>query len=136
MKQNTYEKLFEEFLELTEFRLIKHNNDYNKRSDAYGRWSVIDLQGANLGDIEGDRFKNAEEIFERMNVYINDYLVDDLQECLEEAGYDCYTGDYQGLIGYCRNKLPENKWEIDVLDMICNHPKEVNLENCFYEEEE
>lgn len=134
-QQNKYEKLFDEFLDVTEFRLIRHQNDYNKCTDEYGHWSVIDLQGADLGHIEGDRFESARDILDRMDIYIHDYIIEDLQECLDEAGYDYYTDNYQGLIEYCRDKLPENQWELDVLDMICNHPDEINLENCTYEED-
>lgn len=134
IKQNKYERLFDEFLDLTEFRLIRHQDDYNKRSDEYGRWSLVDCQGANLGDIESARFKNARDILEQMDIYIHDYIIEALEDCLDEAGYDYYTGNYQGLIEYCRDKLSENQWDLDVLDMICNHPDEINLENCTFEE--
>ena len=87
-QQNKYEKLFDEFLDVTEFRLIRHQNDYNKCTDEYGHWSVIDLQGADLGHIEGDRFESARDILDRMDIYIHDYIIEDLQECLDEAGYD------------------------------------------------
>ena len=133
--KNKYEKLFDEFLDLTEFILVRHQNDYNKYTDEYGHWSLIDSQGANLGDIESDRFKNARDILDRMDIYIHDYIIEDLEDCLDEAGYDYYTGNYQGLIEYCRDKLSENKWDLDVLDMICNHFDEISLENCTYEEE-
>ena len=132
--QNKYEKLFDEFLDLTEFILVKYQNDYNKYTNEYSHCSLIDLQGANLGHIQGDRFNNAAEILDRMDIYIHDYLVEAIEDCLAEAGYDFYTGNYQGLVEYCRNKLPENKWDLDVLDMIVNHPHEINLENCNYEE--
>ena len=133
-QQNKYEKLFDEFLDLTEFILVRHQNDYDEYADEYGHWSLIDSQGANLGDIEDDRFKSAAEILDRMDIYIHDYIIEDIQECLNEAGYDYYTGNYQGMIEYCRGKLPENKWDLDVLDMIINHFDEIKLENCFYEE--
>ena len=134
-QKNKYEKLFDEFLELTEFKLVRHQNDYDEYTDEYGHWNLIDNQGSNLGNIEGDRFKSAAEILDRMDIYIHDYIVEDIQDCLDEAGYDYYTGNYQGLIEYCRDKLSENKWDLDVLDMIYNHFDEINLENCFYEEE-
>ena len=134
-QQNKYEKLFDEFLDLTEFRLVRHQNDYDEYSDEYGHWSLIDSQGANLGDIECDRFDNAAQILDRMDIYIHDYIVEDVEDCLDETGYDYYTGNYQGLIEYCRDKLPKNKWDLDVLDMICNHFDEINLENCTYEED-
>ena len=134
-QKNKYEKLFDEFLDFTEFRLVRHQNDYDEYTDEYGHWSLIDSQGANLGNIECDRFKSAAEILDRMDIYIYDYIVEDIQDCLDEAGYDYYTGNYQGLIEYCRNKISENKWDLDVLDMICNHFDEISLENCTYEEE-
>ena len=134
-QKNKYEKLFDEFLELTEFKLVRHQNDYDEYTDEYGHWNLIDNQGANLGNIESNRFKSAAEILDRMDIYIHDYIVEDIQDCLDEAGYDYYTGNYQGLIEYCRDKLSENKWDLDVLDMICNHFDEISLENCTYEEE-
>lgn len=57
-KQNKYEKLFDSFLELTEFSLIKHE-------DGFG---LEDRQGANIGGIEDDRFETAEQIFERIGL--------------------------------------------------------------------
>ena len=32
--------------------------------------------------------------------------------------------------------LPEAFWEFEVLDMICNHYSEIDLNNCYYEEGE
>lgn len=48
-KKNRYETLFEEFMDLTEFTLIKYKDG----------WGLHDRQGGNLGDIESDRFENA-----------------------------------------------------------------------------
>lgn len=135
--KNKYEKLFDEFLDLTEFRLIKHQNDYNEYTDEYGHWSLIDLQGTNLGDIEGDRFKSAAHILDRMDIYINDYIIEDIEECLDEKSLypeNGYSGWGDMLIN-AAPLLPENKFEFDLLDMIINHCDEINLENCFYEED-
>ena len=41
----------------------------------------------------------------------------------------------QSLINYCKDKLPDSKWDLDVRDMICNHFKDIDLNNCTYEEE-
>ena len=126
-QKNEYEKLFDEFLDLIEFRLIKHQEN----------WSVIDLQGANLGDIESDRFNNAEQIFDRLDIYINDYFITDIEECLEADGFEIPEWTtYIDLIKYARPLIPDNKWEMDVIDMICNHFNEINLNNCYYEEED
>lgn len=131
---NKYEKLFDEFLDLVEFKLIKHQSELE---DEDGLWSLIDLQGANLGDIESDRFKTASDIFDRMDIYITDYFLNDIDELLEEKGIKATWGgsceDY--LIG-ARDLLPDAAWEFEVLDMICYHTDEINLENCTYEENE
>lgn len=33
-------------------------------------------------------------------------------------------------------ELEYHRFDLDVLEMICNHPNEINLENCCYTEEE
>ena len=133
-QQNKWEKLFDEFLDLTEFTLIKHKpNDYEYDP---ARWSLRDEQGGNLGDIESDRFINAEGILDRMDIYINDYIITDIEELAEENNIDLSDwGSWDELLSY-RDKFPEDCWyEFNLLNMICNHFEEINLENCTYEEE-
>ena len=133
-QQNKWEKLFDEFLDLTEFTLIKHKpNDYEYDP---ARWSLRDEQGGNLGDIESDRFINAEGILDRMDIYINDYIITDIEELAEENNIDLSDwGSWDELLSY-RDKFPEDCWyEFNLLNMICNHFEEINLENCLYEEE-
>lgn len=124
--KNKYEILFGEFLSVTEFKLVKY-------TDGFG---LVDLQGANLGDIEGDRFKTAEDIIDRMDVYINDYFLNDIDELLDEKNIEVdwpFTCD--AYLEHANELLPEYPWDFEVLDMICNHANEINLENCDYEEE-
>ena len=137
-KQNKWEKLFDKFLDLTEFKLIKHQNKYNQYTDEYGHWSLIDLQEANLGNIQDDRFKSAQEILERMTIYINDYIIADIEECLEEKNLYPENGyvDWKDMLNHAKDLLPENKFEFDLLNMICNHFEEIKLENCIYEEDD
>ena len=72
-----------------------------------------------------------------MTIYINDYIIVDIEECLEEKGllpeYE-YDG-WDDMLINATPLLPENKFEFDMLDMIINHFDEINLENCTYEEE-
>ena len=119
--QNTYEKLFNEFLDLTEFRLLKHKD---------GTFSLEDRQCANLGDIEDDRFASASEILDRMDIYIQDYLIRDIEDALDEKSIeiDCAWGEY----GQYRDLIPDYKFDFDLLDMIINHPDKVDLNNCDY----
>lgn len=129
-QQNKWEKLFDEFLDLTEFTLVKHQND----------WSVIDNQEGNVGDIESDRFTSAGQILDRMDIYIEDYIIEPLEQAFFASGpahieFDVY-GDYFADILKHRNDLPDDySGDFDILDMICNHSEEINLENCTYEEE-
>lgn len=132
--KNKWEKIFDEFLDLIEFSLIKHKIEFE---DEDGIWSLVDLQGANLGNIELDRFKNATGIVDRLEIYINDYFIEDIENLLDEKGIEVTWGsDYQEYIDNAKDLLPDASWDFDVLDMICNHVDEINLENCTYEEEE
>ena len=119
--QNTYEKLFNEFLDLTEFRLLKHKD---------GTFSLEDRQCANLADIEDDRFASASAILDRMDIYIQDYLIRDIEDALDEKSIeiDCVWGEY----GKYRDVIPDYKFDFDLLDMIVNHSNEVDLNNCDY----
>lgn len=140
MKQkNKYETLFDQFLDLTEFSLVRHQNDYNKYTDEYGHWSLIDIQGADLGHIEGDRFESAVQILDRMDIYIQDYLIESIEDILEDE-FDVDISNYSSwsdLLELARKYLSyDYGWSVDVLDMIVNHHNEINLENCNYEEEE
>lgn len=159
-QQNKWEKLFEEFMDLTEFSLIKHKNsklllryedlDGNPIAESHeGVWSIYDRQGANLGNINEDRFDNAGQILDRMDIYINDYIYRDLEE-----EFDAYRVDLENheipwntdmwlalrddKDFYEKNKdyFDEHKWEFDILDMIANHFDEIDLENVYHEEEE
>ena len=123
--QNKYEKLFCSFLDLTEFALIKYE-------DGFG---LEDRQGANLGDIEDDRFETAEQIFERMSIYIDDYIDEDLCDVwVDELGFSCdeIPDTIEGWLDH-KEELKKYQYEIDLIDMICNHYDEINLGNCDYE---
>ena len=119
--KDTYEKLFDEFLNITEFRLLKHKD---------GTFSLEDQQCANLGDIEDDRLETASEVLDRMDVYIQDYLVADIEDALDEESIaiDCDWKEY----GKYRDLIPDYRFDFDLLDMIVNHSNEVDLNNCDY----
>lgn len=123
--QNKYEKLFDSFLDLTEFSLIKYKNGFG----------LEDHQGANLGDIEDDRFETAEQIFERMSMYIDDYIDEDLCNVwVDELEFspDDIPDRLEGWLNH-KEELKKYQYELDLIDMICNHFNEINLENCTYE---
>lgn len=126
--KNKWEKLFNEFMELTEFGLVKYDN---------GSWGVEDFQRANLGNIEGDRFYSAMQIFDRMDVYIEDYFLRDIDDLLDEKNIEIdWDFTCEAYLKNAKDLLPDVAWEFEVLDMICNHFDEIDLNNCFYEEKE
>lgn len=124
-QQNMWEKLFDEFLDLTEFTLVRHQND----------WSLIDNQGGNIGNIEGDRFQSAAEIFDRMDSYIYDYVVRAIEGLFEEAGIEVIYNDWCSLLEYKYLLKSDTHHNFNLLNMICNHADDISLENCTYEEE-
>lgn len=123
---NKWEIRFKDLLYLLEFEL-------NKYEDGYG---LIDGQGANLGDIEEDRFLDAAQIIDRLDEYIDNCLIEDLLEALKGVGINVkemkITPWATNLLPICRNNLSE-EWEpeIETLDMICNHIMEVNIDNVY-----
>lgn len=153
VQQNEWEGLFESFLDLTEFSL-----EYHKDTD---NWGLYDRQGGNLGDIQSDRFENAGEIFERMDVYLRDYIFRDLQEEVEAYklhlpndrilvktycggigedikifGDDCcaYWIAIRSELGSEHKFIKDHKFEFDMCEMIRYHWMEINLNNVYHEE--
>ena len=131
--QNKWEELFDQFLEITEFSLIKDKDG----------WGLCDLQGANLGDIESDRFTTAEQIFDRMGIYIDDYYINDIEN--EVLGDDETFDDYEDLVGILGAKLDDNSLPEDmrqtiehhynIMCMITHYCNEIDLNNCCYMED-
>ena len=125
--QNKWEKIFDDYLKTIDFRLLK---------DKKGKFHLQDSQGANLGNIESDSFDNADEIIDRLGVYHEDYIISDIEELLDEYDIEhesVWDGTYGDLLKF-RDKLPDYQFDFDVLDMIVNHGKDIDLENCDYEE--
>ena len=125
-EQNTWEILFDRFLNTIEFQLVKYPDG----------WGLVDKQGANLGEIESDRFDGAAMILDRLGIYIEDYFVDDIRETMGKGPSE----DWSHLLREARasmtpKELEYHRYDLDVLDMICNHPHEINLENCCFTEE-
>ena len=138
-EQNKWESLFEDFLDVTEFALVKHTDG----------WGLRDRQGANLGCIDEDRFENAQDILDRMETYIVDYFYHDLEDELEayevdmdgrevpESAQDWL--DLRADAEFCdknQEYMDNHAFEFNVLEMIAHHANEINLENVDYESED
>lgn len=123
MEQNKWEALFDSFLNTIEFRLVKCPDG----------WGLEDRQDGNLGDIENDRFENAIGLIDRLDIYISDYFADDI----EEAMGNCEFRDWSHLLEIARanmspSDLEQYRYDLDVLDMVCNHPEDIDLEKCSF----
>lgn len=119
---NTWENLFVQMIDLMEFSL-------NKYEDGYG---LIDLPGANWGDIESDRFDNAMGIVDRLNIYIHDYIIEDLEDGLSDRGVEVKYNNCEELLELSRKHIGgEYDFDIDLLDMILNHFDEIDIEKVY-----
>lgn len=115
-----YTKLFDNFLDLVEFAVEKDGDEYK----------LVDLQGANLGDIESDRFETASQIFDRMGIYIEDYYIRAIEDVLEEKGIDVEFNTWEDIVDWYKDhkyEVPDIEGDVAVLDMIVNHADEVDL---------
>ena len=122
-----YEELFNEVLDIIDFELIKYKNG----------WGLIDKQLADLGDIESERFDNVVKLVDRLEMYIEDYFVEEIRIEVEELA----EMTWKEIIDTAPNELNQQqseayKFNLLVLDMICNHKDEIDFENCRYTVEE
>lgn len=91
---------------------------------------LIDLQKANLGDIEGDRYEASEDgvksIIDRLDIYYEDYIFNGLEETLEqEHNIDVSNMSWKDLY----NKVQELDlgYDMDIMPYIFGD-KEIKLD--------
>ena len=119
---NRWEELFLDFIDMTEFYLYKEIDD---NEEVYYR--LEDGQYANLGDIQSDRFYSAASILDRMGIYEYDYIIEDLHECADfELKYDKWSD----LLKY-REQMPDNHFNFELIDMICNHAEDIDIDKVY-----
>lgn len=119
-----YNKIFRDWLDLTEYELVKYE-------DGYG---LHDLQGGSI--IDHEKFENASQILDRMDHHIEDYLVEPIycnicpdDEAYPDGCWDLFVETakkYSGEFGY-----HDCDYDIEMLDMICNHSEEVNIDEVY-----
>jgi hypothetical protein len=76
-------------------------------------WKLIDLQGANLGGIEDDEFFGIDGIVDRLDIYYDDYLLDENES----------SDDYNELLDEMINADP-SAWQIPYIYYVL-HPDEL-----------
>lgn len=69
-------KEFADFVGSMDFEVIKVGNKFSLRDDA------------NFGDIHSDNFDDAAAMTDRLDIYINDYYIEDIAGQMKEAGLD------------------------------------------------
>lgn len=119
---NRWEALFDEFMDLIEFSLVKHKEC----------WSLIDNQGANLGDIQSETFGSAVDIFDRLTMYIDDYIIRPLEDDLDNRGETNVPHTFEEFLER-RDEFENYTFELAIIDMICNHANDIDLNQCTYE---
>lgn len=142
-KQNKWEHLFEELLSVVDFKLVRYGRGY------YG---LSDNQGANLGGIEQCVFKTAEQIIDRLDAYIHDSIINDLDEELDTYHIQCPLNDvllkgdsrleytdcdyFRILLEWLQENSEEGKefvenhrYDYDCLELITKYFEEVDLQN-------
>lgn len=122
---NKWEKCFIDFLDLIEFTLDMDEEGF----------FLIDKQEANLGDIESDRFETASDVIDRLDSYIEDYIIADLTDAIEEEGLDDDV-DYSTWedIFKVSSKLSDDYTaDREMLEMILYHSNDISLDTVFDE---
>lgn len=120
---NKYENLFIEALSFMEFSLDKDEDGF----------LLIDEQGANLGNIDEDRFDSASAIIDRLEIYWNDYFFENLEYGFDnsERTEECPSTAEEWLAFAERHADFKEyyEFELSVLEM-WQHADEIELEKC------
>lgn len=111
MTNTNYNELFTEMINFMDFDLDKDEEGF----------CLVDLQGANLANIESEHFHNAREIVERMSTYVQDIMLDDPETL---GGNGCYDSVEEAF-----NKNPDHPLR-PYFDLILNHLDEIDLNKC------
>ncbi len=117
--------VFKEMLNVMDFQLEKYD-------DGFG---LIDLQGANWGDIESDRFRTAAEIIERITIYLDGYYYDDLTDIasryFENETLPYTAEEWTKFMNDHESFKVDYMHEFKVMDLIANHTNEVDLNEVY-----
>ena len=121
-------KIFEDALDTMEFTLVKYPDG----------WGLLDRQGGNLGDIEADRFENADQIVDRLDAYWNDYYFESIGEGVDEedypeSGLDTAEDILTWYTPEMQKKYPDIESDIDVIELVAEHSGDIDLEKVYHE---
>lgn len=126
-KQNHYVELFNQMLNQMDMGLIKHGkNAYHVESAFYI-----------LSD-ENEIIQTTQELFDRLELFIDESFADDLsREAIDYGLLDYISHPWDAALEKIeqyrngtvkeREFVKDHEWEIEVLDMLCHHLDEVNI---------
>lgn len=127
MKKN-YAKICAMLLSDMDFKLIKQ-----PEVEGIQYYSLEDLQGANLGKIENDRFDNTAAVLDRLDMYYDNYILDDLHEIY--GLQDVYSKSFEELLEECKNNQNIQPYYIDWLELITHQAFNVDINDVYKEQE-
>ena len=98
---------------------------------------LVDTTGANLGGIEGERFfltdSLAEMLVERLDIYIKDYCIRDIEEALEEEGIETESMDLEDLVEKAKEIGLWRGIDYELADAVL-HPETIEVEPWSFEQ--
>lgn len=98
-------EIFDDLMDLYEFEVYTNEQE---------QLQVRDLQGACLGDICSETFKDEWEILDRMEIYHEDYIIRSLEE-----DFDLYFETYGEWVQFLETQDKEKYgYDLAVLDLI------------------
>lgn len=121
IKAASYKEIQIPEMTVTEF-LNNFDFDYEVRySEEFDEpcWKLVDLQGGNLGNIEEYEFDDVEGILDSLEIYYDDYLLDEDESNADYADY----ADYADLLDRVVKSDP-NDWRIPYIYYVL-HPDEL-----------
>ncbi len=124
-KLNKREEMFVDMLDIIWFYLQR-----GRDKDGNVCYYLMDKQHANLADIQSEQFNSAEQIIDRLEVYEYDYIINDLKECALWENISIQYDTWEDILKY-RSLMPNNQYEFDLIDMICNHSQDIDIEKVY-----
>lgn len=130
------DKKFIDLLHEMDFELVKNDD---------GTYGLHDLQGANLGDIESEKFETAWDIMDRLSgAYINDYFLnlEGIDEFIKDEDYPekgiwGVEDFYNWYTPEMKEKYPDLEYRGDICGFVLNGSEKVDLDKAYkYQEGE
>lgn len=124
-KMNNDELVFKDIIETIEFSISKEHDGY----------ALHDSTGANLGNIESERFCSAVDILDRIDHYLNDYFFTDLEDEAESiiqsenTEMPCSAEDWVKFMDEHEDFKNEHSLDYKVMEFLAQPNIDIDMEN-------